>query len=64
MRRGTSGYERQGVAFQDLDPRAVLTATGDEDVSDVEQERLQARVATLYEAWAATRQLLESVAAN
>jgi hypothetical protein len=37
MRRGTSGYERQGVAFQDLDPRAVLAATGDEDVSDVEQ---------------------------
>jgi hypothetical protein len=64
LRRGSSGYERQGVAFQELDPGAVLAVAGDEDVSHSEQEHLRACATTLWETWSATRKLLESVAGN
>jgi hypothetical protein len=64
LRPATAGYQREGVAFQELDPVAVLSAAGDEQVSDIEQERLRARVTTLNATWAATRQLLESIARN
>jgi hypothetical protein len=58
LRRGTSGYERQGISFEDLDSRALLGILG--DTSDVEQKRLRSRIDTIRETWSATRQLVES----